>query len=489
MIYVNGIYYLLSGHSAGKGTIDLYTSTNLQNWVKNSYDLLPSMTENAENWAPKWFIDSDSNVYITLSIRNNSASVTNPIQVQYIAKINSLDPFTYNNAQPLNLPFPLSINKGSQYDGYMFKNQDTYYFFQRRQYAGSDNSYDHIEYYKGTSISTLVYQGIVNCFADVPRAEAPYVTKDENGLFYIYADYSGDGSGVFYATSFDLENWSNALPLNSPMATRHGCFCKVPSEVGKQFLLKETSNSNYVDKVHNNSHYINIEWCIKNGVFYPIKAPNITYYVDIDRQVIINSIDNTYIDYINSFNVILWGEGSNTSASLKVNSSLVAPLNILPVIFEGWEWLKCPITFYNSGRQTWTVDYNIYHRFLKNKYKQVLTKRNPININQYLVDGHITNLPLYNGAVYTCNFSSSVPSIIVDSYSPKDFMNYMPYDIYFLMYSDQHSHTLTLNQDSNRILIPDVENSKTFYGNTDGNKFIHYSMPIGANYLQLRRTI
>lgn len=474
ILYRNNKFYLLSGASAGKGSINYYTSTDLKNWEQSRIDLLPTLAENTENWAPKWF-EYENELYITLCIKING--YFRP----YIAKVNSLEPFSCDNALPLNLPS--SIQNADQIDQKMIFYNNNIYLFQRRY----SETYDHIEYYMGNSIDGLSYQGVVSCFENIERCEAPFVIKSDN-LFYIYADCSGQGSGIVYATSPDLVNWSVAKPVNSSLAFRHGCVVKIDNEINKKLLLQSTSNNTYSNFVFSANRYIDIKLCIQNGVFTPINVDNITYYVDLNNDLTINQVNTTDIDKINRFNIILWYESNFPDGKLSINfqgGGLVPPQNVGSLSFSAKAYAKKPLTFYNSGRKSFAFDYSLFDKYLRTLEHQ-LSGANVINCSSLADEnGVISNLDLYNGAVYTVGFSPSKPNFTINSFTVKNFINYTPFNVYFLLYSNQHANSLTLKRTNN--FLPDSVGDKTFYGDTDGNKFIHFGCPLCSNYCTLMK--
>lgn len=371
IIYRNNKFYLLSGHSAGKGTIDLYVSENLKDWQLTSYDLLPTLSENVENWAPKWF-EYENDLYITLCIRINN------LMTPYIAKVTSLEPFTFETAVRLNLPS--NIENADQIDQKAIYYNNNIYLFQRRY----NSEYDHIELYKGSDLSNLIFQKTI--FDNIPKIEAPYIVKSDNE-FYLYADASGDGSGTFYSTSLDIENWSTPQPVNSSLALRHGSVLKINNEINEKLLLQATSFNTYLNDVFSSNKYVNLKYCVNNNVFKPLNIDNITYYIDINNEITINQIDTSEIDKINNFKIILWGESGRLNAKLKLNygNGILIPNNLATFEFNCENALKSPIVFHNSGRKSFVFKYdsiykdsiqNLTPEFINGTTERVVCKRN-----------------------------------------------------------------------------------------------------------------
>ena len=343
----------------------------MKNWQLNSYNLLPTLSENSENWAPKWF-EYGNKLYITLCVRINN------LMVPYIAKINNLEPFEFENAIQLNLPS--DIENADQIDQKAIFYNNNIYLFQRRY----NSEYDHIELYKGSDLSNLIFQKTI--FNNIPKIEAPYIVKSNNE-FYLYADASGDGSGMFYSTSLDIENWSTPKPVNTSLALRHGSVLKIDNEVNKKLLLQATSYNTYLNDVYSSNKYVNLKYCVNNNIFKPLNVDNITYYVDINNQITINQIDTSEIDKINNFKIILWGETGSLNAKLNLNygSGLIIPNNLATFEFNCENALKSPIVFHNSGRKSFVFKYdsiykdliqNLTPEFINGTTERVVCKRN-----------------------------------------------------------------------------------------------------------------
>lgn len=238
VLYKNGYFYVTSTQDIEVPGYEfkIMRSKNLRDWETFKIHLNLLTVENNKAWAPEWFLDDDGSLYILFSLQVGMEIINGTSYVNmrpYIVKVNDLTNMKFGKPRRL----VLGTEDRNWIDGFIYKNQKTYYLFIKKEPEGKIQIW--------SSPNMVSWKKRVDSIRSIDNYifEAPSVAFIDD-KFYLYLDNCGRelGGGMFYLTSKNLINFSKPKKISTVNPTRHGTVYKVTSKKAKKILLQYMNN-------------------------------------------------------------------------------------------------------------------------------------------------------------------------------------------------------------------------------------------------------
>lgn len=360
IIFINGYFYVIVTYTSLTPQVDfrMYRSKNLKDWETIDIGLGLTNANFTNAWAGEWFLDDNGKLYIILSVQVGTETVNSVVYKSmrpYLIEVIDLDNKVFGIPKKMNL-------NGEDYnriDGYIYKNNLTYYLFIKREPQAF------LEIWTSSDLNTWVLN-TRSVFA-TGEIEAPTLVK-KDGLYYLYFDNCGTtfGARMQVSTSSDLITFST--PKQIAQNTRHGTIYKI-TDTNAKTILNDFIVNNIFTKIKND-----------------VTTSNITLYVDA-----VNGNDN---------NTGLW-----TNNSLKTIGKAVSLLpktinhDVIINVASG-NYTEPNIFISNKGIGTLTIQGSTNADNTRVLNTSISTQGSDIGI--YLIGLNITNIPYQWGGCVTC---------------------------------------------------------------------------------------
>jgi hypothetical protein len=264
--YYNQCFYLVKSEG-GTATFTLYKSKDLKTWESEDFTVI-NRGGNAV-WAPDLFIDDDGSAYVYFAYQWGTERVGESTQDytaldMYVSRCSNIENAEFETAVSMNLPTfndDVTVVRGNNIDGYVFKNEGVYYCIVK---CDHQLSLQNDGGYLGLNLHLLKSANAMTDWTEVTTFPLKWIKGVEgasvvvkNDMVYIYADAYGrlsvpsvnfnayGGTWCWKARLADLESGIyNLEPIATNQNNRHGCVIDINSNYAKRII--ETFNPTFI---------------------------------------------------------------------------------------------------------------------------------------------------------------------------------------------------------------------------------------------------
>jgi hypothetical protein len=245
IVYINDTYYIAVGvYVTDQYDLTIYSSKNLVEWETHRCKLGTGIhitngtapgygttfLTGPQIWAPEWYVDSNGNIYIIVSIQagpnvNDVDGNTEQFMRPYISLCTDINALTFAPPTELNLggtSLPIPSPTLTKFDGSIGKIGNSYYLFNCNAYEKK------IEYWTSTNLFGAWTNLGIMAFPKYTEAPSLVNLKTQSGTsWFLYAD-NWKQETQYYAQSSNLVAFSAPARVNTTTRIRHGTTINLP---------------------------------------------------------------------------------------------------------------------------------------------------------------------------------------------------------------------------------------------------------------------